>query len=77
MGDRYVCIEDFPVSNDYFGTRYGHGTIKAGDVYEVIREPIPEKKSYKMQKISKFNDEGFLYLRKSELNKYFKKVDQE
>ena len=76
--NRYQCIKSFETKYDYYGKDCGNGGIvNEGDIYIVIREPIPKKKLYKLKKE---NDDskwrtGYLYLRKNFLKRYFKKVD--
>lgn len=76
MNKQYICIEDFPIEFDWWGNRYGKGTIKAGWIYTVVREPTPEKKLYKMVRVTK-HGEDTLYIRKSHLKKYFKEITRE
>lgn len=76
MNKQYICIEDFPIEFDWWGNRYGKGTIKAGWIYTVVREPIPEKKLYKLVRTTKYGEDT-LYIRKSYLKKYFKEFTRE
>ena len=68
------AIEDFAIEHTLYDQFFGNGTVKKGTRFEVIREPIPEKKLYKLKEISKFNT-GFLYVRRSFFNKYFVAVE--
>ena len=72
IGTQVKCVEEFQTVNDWYGNKYGTGTVKVGDTYTIIKEPTPEKKKFKLIRTTKFGDE-LLYLRKSELNKYFEK----
>lgn len=74
---RYKCIEPFETECDHYGYRHGHNKVEIGDVYVVVREPVPEKKLYKLKREvnnSKFDD-GYLYLRKNFFKNHFVRVD--
>lgn len=74
---RYKCIESFETEYDWYGNRKGHGKVEVGDIYVVIREPVPEKKLYKLKREvnnSKFDD-GYLYLRKNFFKNHFVKIN--
>jgi len=75
---RYICIESFNTRYDWYGEDCGNGgTVNVGDVYVLIREPIPEKKFYKLKpevNNNKFN-EGYLYLRKNFFKNHFKQIN--
>ena len=75
--DKYQCIQSFETRYDYYGNDYGSaGMVNEGDIYIVIREPIPEKKLYKLKKENSGKWEtGYLYLRKNSFKKYFKRID--
>lgn len=78
--DKYQCIKNFETKYDHYGKDCGNGGIVSeGDIYIVIREPVPKKKFYKMKKEND-NDiwnNGYLYLRKNFLKKHFKKIDND
>ena len=72
----YKCIETFKVLT--FSQQQGlwNGSIKEGTNWELVREPIPTKKMYKLKEIPNKNYElMLLYLRKSDFIKYFKKIE--
>lgn len=74
MPKQYRCIEDLEVRLDHYGETYGHGTVKKGDVYTLLKEPDPKKKLYRLRKESDFTDEYVLSVRKSVLKKYFEEI---
>ena len=61
----------------WFKDVYDYGTVKKGEQYELIREPTPEKKMYKLSQINTKFEPRVLYLRKSGLNKHFKLVQED
>lgn len=66
----YRCKESFSI----YGNKYGYGTCKEGWLFKIEREPIPEKKKYKLIQVdTKFPI--YLYVRKSELNKFFEEIE--
>lgn len=49
--NKYQCVESFETKYDYYGKDYGNGgMVNEGDIYIVVREPIPKKKLYKLKK---------------------------
>ena len=72
----YTCIETFKVQTFSQEDGLWHGSIKEGTNWELVREPIPTKKMYKLKEITNKNYEpSLLYLRKSTFTKYFKKIE--
>lgn len=70
----YKCKEDFDIARKFFEHTYGSGTCKEGWLFKVEQEPTPEKKKYKLIQVNtKFPI--YLYLRKSELNNFFEKIE--
>lgn len=80
MNKKYQCVKSFETKYDYYGKDCGNGgTVNEGDIYIVIREPIPKKKLYKLKKEiddSKW-DTGYLYLRKNFFKRHFKEVEND
>lgn len=83
MGKIFELVEDMSFYIDSYGIDMGgHGTLATGSIFELVREPIPRKKFYKLKpikclfnnKFDKFPDDNFLYLRKRNFLKYFKEV---
>ena len=70
----YEVVEDIEVYHDNYGKNCGTGTVKKGWKFELLREPIPQKKYYKLLQIDTKYPQ-LLYLRKSEFNKYLTKVE--
>lgn len=51
MNKKYQCIKSFETKYDHYGKDCGNaGIVNEGDIYIVIREPIPKKKLYKLKK---------------------------
>lgn len=75
---RYKCIKSFDTRYDLYGKDCGKaGIVEIGDVYILIREPIPEKKLYKLKpenNKNRFNEE-YLYLRKNFFKNHFEQID--
>ena len=66
--------EDLPLDEDWFGVRKPAGVAKAGMLFELIREPTPEKKKYKLTTYGvKFPYD--LYLRKNDFKRLFEEVE--
>ena len=75
MGKIFKLKEDLPLDEDYFGVCKSAGTAKAGTLYELIAEPIPQKKKFKLTAIGvKFPYN--LYLRKNDFKRWFEEVDE-
>ena len=75
MGKIFRLKEDLPLDEDYFGVRKSAGIAKAGTLYELIAEPTPQKKKYKLVIIGEkfpYN----LYLRKNDFKRWFEEVEQ-
>lgn len=72
----YKCIENIPIEFDYYGNRFGTGTIKEGRIFVVVKNPTPEKKLYKLEAIDGLLP-NLIYLRKSAFKKYFKEEKQD
>lgn len=65
--------EDLPMDEDRFGVRRSGGVAKAGTLYELTREPTPEKKKYKLTVLGEkwpYN----LYLRKNDFKRWFEEA---
>ena len=78
VGDTYRAKEKIEMRVDWYGKIYGKATINEGDLFILEREPVPEKKLYKLREIPKGNYEpANVYFRKSEFNKYFEIVKEE
>ena len=82
----YELIEDMPYYTDSYGRDVGnHGTLAKGSIFELVREPIPRKKFYKLKpvelfytnKFDRWDDDNHLYLRKRSFIKYFKQIQKE
>ena len=69
----YEVVEDIEVYHDYYGKSYGTGTVRKGWKFELLREPTPQKKYYKLLQIDTKYPQ-LLYLRKSQFNKYLTEV---
>ena len=65
--------EDLPMDEDRFGVRRSGGVSKAGTLYELIREPVPEKKMYKLTTLGEKWPHN-LYLRKSEFKRLLEEI---
>ena len=75
MSKIFRLKEDLPLDEDYFGTRKSAGIAKAGTLYELIAEPTPQKKKYKLTIIGeKFPNN--LYLRKNDFKRWFEEVNE-
>lgn len=75
MGKIFRLKEDLPLDEDHFGARKSAGVAKAGTLYELIAEPTPQKKKYKLAIIgAKFPYN--LYLRKNDFRQWFEEVEQ-
>ena len=75
MGKTFRLKEDLPLDEDYFGTRKSAGVAKAGTLYELVAEPTPQKKKYKLTTIgAKFPYN--LYLRKNDFKRWFEEVEE-
>ena len=48
MGKFYLLTEDLEMQNDFYGVRTGGGVAKAGQLFELVKEPSPEKKLYRL-----------------------------
>ena len=66
--------EDLPLDEDRFGVRRSAGVAKAGTLYELVREPSPEKKKYKLTIIGERWPYD-LYLRKNDFKRWFEEVE--
>ena len=67
--------EDFPLDEDRFGVRRSAGVAKAGTIYELVAEPSPEKKKFKLTTVGEkwpYN----LYLRKNDFKRWFEEVSE-
>ena len=74
MAKFFKLLEDLPLEEDCFGNRRSAGVAKAGTVYELIAEPTPQKKKYKLTTIdSKYPYN--LYLRKNDFKRWFEEVE--
>ena len=74
MPKYFKLKEDLEMDNDYFGKRSGGGIAKSGTVFELIREPTPQKKKYKLMPCDvKFP--YYLYLRKNDFNRLFEEIN--
>ena len=74
MAKFFKLLEDLPLEEDCFGNRRSAGVAKAGTVYELIAEPTPQKKKYKLATTdSKFPYN--LYLRKNDFKRWFEEVE--
>ena len=75
MSKIFKLKEDLPLDEDRFGVRRSAGIAKAGTIYELVAEPTPQKKKYKLTTI----DEKYpynLYLRKNDFRRWFEEVEQ-
>ena len=67
--------EDLPLVEDHFGVCSGAGIAKAGTVYELVAEPSPKKKKFKLTIVGEkwpYN----LYLRKNDFKRWFEEVSE-
>lgn len=48
MSKFYRLIKDLEMQNDFYGVRTGGGVAKAGQLFELYKEPSPEKKMYRL-----------------------------
>ena len=75
MGKIFKLKEDLPLDEDHFGVRKSAGVAKAGTLYELVAEPTPQKKKFKLTIIgAKFPYN--LYLRKNDFKRWFEEVDE-
>ena len=75
MGKIFKLKEDLPLDEDYFGIRKSAGVARAGTLYELVAEPTPQKKKYKLTVIGvKFPYN--LYLRKNDFKRWFEEVNE-
>ena len=76
VGTFFITVEDCHIVNNY-----NYGTICKGSKFVVIEVPNIYNNRYKLRRIDNigltYKDEPFLYCRKSELKRYFKKVSFE
>ena len=76
MSKYFKLKEDLEMDNDWFGHRSGGGVAKAGMVFELISEPTPQKKKYKLLSCGvKFP--YHLYLRKNDFKRLFEEAGEE
>ena len=74
MARFFKLLEDFPLDEDWLGNRRSAGVAKAGTIYELVAEPTPHKKKYKLTTVdAKFPYN--LYLRKNDFKRWFEEVD--
>ena len=74
MARFFKLLEDLPLDEDWFGNRRSAGVAKAGTIYELVAEPTPHKKKYKLTTVNaKFPYN--LYLRKNDFKRWFEEVD--
>ena len=74
MARFFKLLEDLPFDEDWFGNRRSAGVAKAGTIYELVAEPTPYKKKYKLTTVdAKFPYN--LYLRKNDFKRWFEEVD--
>ena len=75
MSKIFRLKEDLSLDEDHFGILKRAGVAKAGTLYELVAEPIPQKKKYKLTAIGvKFPYN--LYLRKNDFKRWFEEVDK-
>lgn len=74
MNELFRLKEDLPLDEDWFGVRKPAGVAKAGTLFELVREPTPQKKKYKL-KICGVKFPYDLYLRKNDFQRLFEKVE--
>jgi hypothetical protein len=75
MARFFKLLEDLPLDEDWFGNRRSAGVAKAGTIYELVAEPTPHKKKYKLTIVdAKFPYD--LYLRKNDFKRWFEEVDR-
>lgn len=48
MGKIYRLTEDLELQNVFYDYRSGGGVAKAGQLFELVKEPSPEKKLYRL-----------------------------
>ena len=73
MSNLFRLKEDLAMDNDNFGYRTSGGVAKAGTVFELLAEPTPKKKKYKLIPIeTKFP--YYLYLRENAFKRYFEEI---
>ena len=74
MSKFYRLKEDLDLCQDHYGFCTPAGTAKAGTIYELVAEPTPQKKKYKLTIVGvKFPYN--LYLRKNDFKRLFEKVE--
>ena len=67
--------EDLSLDEDRFGFYRSGGIAKAGTVYELIAEPTPEKKKFKLTTVNEkwpYN----LYLRKNDFKRLLEEIEE-
>ena len=75
MARLFRLKEDLPLDEDHFGVRHSAGIAKAGTVYELVAEPSPKKKKFKLTTVGEkwpYN----LYLRKNDFKRWFEEVSE-
>lgn len=74
MDELFRLKEDLSMCKDWYGHRTSGGVAKAGTIFKLLREPIPEKKMYKLEPQNvKFP--YYLYLRKNDFKRLFERVE--
>ena len=74
MAKFFKLLEDLSLDEDWFGNRRSAGVAKSGTIYELVAEPTPHKKKYKLTTVNaKFPYS--LYLRKNDFKRWFEEVD--
>jgi hypothetical protein len=74
MAKIFKLKEDLPLDEDRFGVRRSAGIAKAGTIYELVAEPTPQKKKYKLTTIGEKYPYN-LYLRKNDFKRWFEEVE--
>jgi hypothetical protein len=74
MSKIFKLKEDLPLDEDRFGVRRSAGIAKAGTMYELVAEPTPQKKKYKLTTIGEKYPYN-LYLRKNDFKRWFEEVE--
>ena len=74
MGKLFRLKEDRQLYLDHFGSRKSAEVAKAGTLYELIAEPTPKKKKYKLTVVGEKYPYN-LYLRKNDFKRLFEEVE--
>ena len=72
---KYRLKEDLPMDNTWYHQRSSGGVAKAGTIFELLAEPTPKKKMYKLEPIG----EKFPYhlnLRKNDFKRLFEEIKE-